>query len=261
MLRGVADHHRLQAFLRASAATGREVVELTGFRAYLDPVDSLRYLNYAIPHDDARPRTEAIEELREAFRSRGRLPRLEWVEEAAPAVSAVLASAGMTEELRTPLMACAPPDLIDATAVVEGLEVRPVGGGDLRAVSELQRAAFGQPALGPHDEPGDPRAGGGGAVMAAVRGEAVSAAVWTAVIAGVSEVAGVATARPWRRRGLAGVVTAAAARAAFSAGAGLCVISPGDEGALGVYSRAGFARMAILLHWSDPDGGFGLYRG
>jgi GNAT superfamily N-acetyltransferase len=257
----VADHHRLQAYLRASAAAGREVVELPGFSAYLDPVDSLRYLNYAVPHNDARPRTEAIEELRGAFRSRGRLPRLEWVEETAPAVAAALASAGMTEELRTPLMACAPPDLIDAGAEVDGLEVRPAGGGDLRAVSDLQRTAFGQPALGPRDEPGDPRARGGGAVLAAVHGEVVSAAVWTPVIEGVAEVGGVATARAWRRRGLAGVVTAAATRAAFSAGASLCVISPGDEAALGVYTRAGFERVATMLHWSDPDGGFGLYRG
>jgi predicted GNAT family acetyltransferase len=64
-------------------------------------------------------------------------------------------------------------------------------------------------------------------------------------------VAGVATVERWRRRGLAGAVTAAAAREAFAAGAELCVISPGGEEAQRVYERAGFRRMATMLHWSD----------
>ncbi len=65
--------------------------------------------------------------------------------------------------------------------------------------------------------------------------------------------AGVATAEPFRRRGLAGVVTAAAARAAADAGARLLVLSPGDDGAQRVYARAGFRGVATVLHWSDPD--------
>jgi predicted GNAT family acetyltransferase len=66
-------------------------------------------------------------------------------------------------------------------------------------------------------------------------------------------VAGVATAAAWRRRGLAGVVTAAAARAAFAAGARRCVLSPGGAEAQRVYARAGFRGTATMLHWSDPD--------
>ena len=81
----------------------------------------------------------------------------------------------------------------------------------------------------------------------------VAAATWTAVVDGTSEVAGVATAEAWRRRGLAGVVTAAAARQAFAAGARLCVLSPGHEAAERVYARAGFRPGATILHWSDPD--------
>ena len=84
-------------------------------------------------------------------------------------------------------------------------------------------------------------------------GVPAAAASWSAVVAGVSEVAGVATAEPFRRRGLAGVVTAAAARAAFVAGAERCVLSPGDDTAQRVYARAGFRRAATMLHWSDPD--------
>jgi predicted GNAT family acetyltransferase len=81
----------------------------------------------------------------------------------------------------------------------------------------------------------------------------VAAASWTRVSEAVSEVAGVATAEEWRRRGLAGATTAAAARAAVAAGARLCVISPGDEGAQRVYERAGFATVATMLHWVEPE--------
>lgn len=241
----------MQRFLRAAAANGREVVEAAPFTAYLDREDPLKYLNYAVPDGDVVPAQSEIEALRQVFRERERLPRLEWIEEWAPRLAPTLADAGMLEELHTPLMTCGPDELVDAAANVPDLSIKPVDDGDLHAAAGIQRAAFGQPPLGADEPAWDPRAGGGGAVIARSGGEAVSAGAWTAVIDGVSEVAGVATAEQWRRRGLAGAVTAAAAGEAFAAGAALCVISPGDEGALRVYERAGFRRIATMLHWSD----------
>jgi predicted GNAT family acetyltransferase len=90
-------------------------------------------------------------------------------------------------------------------------------------------------------------------VLARVAGEAVAAAGWTDVVDGISEIAGVATAEPWRGHGLAGLVTAAATRGAFAAGAELCILSPGSETAQRVYERAGFRRVATMLNWADPD--------
>jgi hypothetical protein len=244
----------LQAFLRASATGGRTVVAVPPFTAYLSAADPLRYLNYAIPDGDVEPSAGQVDALRAAFRARERLPRLEWVEEAAPRVAPALAAAGMEEELRTPLMACAPEELVDARADVEDLSVAPVGEDELRQTSDLQRVAFGMEPL-PADEPpaSFARPAGGGAVLARAGGEPAAVAVWTRVIDGCSEVAGVATAARWRRRGLAGVVTAAAARAAFVAGARLCVLSPGDDTAQRVYARAGFRAAATMLHWADRD--------
>jgi ribosomal protein S18 acetylase RimI-like enzyme len=242
----------LQAFLRASAGRGRDVLRVAPFTVTIHPHDPLKFLNYAIPDDGARPAADAIAALREAFHARARLPRLEWIEEAAPDVAAALARAGMAEELRTPLMACTADDLAPAEAAVDGLVVDAVGDGDLRDLARVQRAAFGVEPLAADEPPADPRRNGGGAVIARVGAEPVAVAGWTAVVDGCSEVAGVATAAPWRRRGLAGVVTAAAARAAFAAGARRCVLSPGDDGAQRVYARAGFRRAATMLHWSDP---------
>jgi GNAT superfamily N-acetyltransferase len=248
----VADVSALQAFLRTSAGRGRRVVRVAPFTVTIHPHDRLRFVNYAIPDDGARPDPAAVAALRSAFLAAGRLPRLEWIEEAAPDVAAALAGAGMAEELRTPLMACTPSALVPAEAAVDGLDVRVAGDGDLRDLARVQRAAFGEAPLPADEPPSDPRRNGGGALLARVGAEPVAAAGWTAVVDGCSEVAGVATAEPWRRRGLAGVLTAAAARAAFAAGAELCVLSPGDEGAQRVYARAGFARAATMLHWSDP---------
>jgi GNAT superfamily N-acetyltransferase len=243
------NERRLQAFLRATAASGREVERVAPFELYFDPHDGMKYLNYAIPDNGSEPGAAAIDAVRAAFRARDRLPRLEWIEEAAPAVAAALAAAGMEQELRMPLMACTPDRLIAAAPDVGGVVIRPVDGGNQRAAIDLQRVAFGQPPLR-DDEP--VRAPGGGAtVLAEVGDEPVAAAVWTGVIGGVSEVGGVATAEAWRGRGLAGAVTAAAAREAFEAGAELCVLSPGDETAQRVYERAGFRAAATILHWSD----------
>ena len=239
---------RLQAFLRETAAAGREVVEVGSFTAYFHPSDSLKYLNYAIPADGAEPDAHEIESLRELFRAHEQLPRLEWIEEAAPSVAPALDAAGMREELRTPMMACSPEDV--AEPAVEGTTVAPVRSEDLRELADLQHVAFGGEPLAADAEPHAPS---GGAVLARIGGEAVSAAAWTPVLDGYSEIVGVATAEAWRRRGLAGLVTAAATRAAFEAGASTCVLSPGGETALRVYARAGFGRVATMLHYSDPS--------
>src|SRR6266536_1450536 len=126
---------RLQAFLRTSPAAGREVERIPPFTATFTPDDSLKYLNYAIPDDGAEPDAAAIEQLRDAFRARERLPRLEWIEEAAPRVAEALGAAGMEEELRTPLMACAPPS--------EELCSRPARSHERRAVAPFSPAALG----------------------------------------------------------------------------------------------------------------------
>jgi predicted GNAT family acetyltransferase len=244
--------HRLQSFLRTVAAPGRTVIAVPPFTAYLDPRDPLRFLNYAIPDDDVMPDRAAVERLRTAFLEHDRLPRLEWVEEAAPRLADSLAAAGMWEELRTPLMACTPADLRAAEADVAHLSIAPVGDGDARDCASLQRVAFGGEPVSEDEEVRDPRPTGGGAVLTRARGKPVSAASWTRSVDGFTEIVGVATAEPWRGRGLAGAVTHAAAAAAFAAGADVCVLSPGDEIAQRVYARAGFRRVATMLHWSDP---------
>jgi ribosomal protein S18 acetylase RimI-like enzyme len=256
----VKEIEQLQSFLRAVAAIEREVARVAPFCAYFDEHDELKYLNYAIPDDDAEPSMGEIEALRAAFAKRRRLPRLEWIAEAAPAVAGALERAGMREELSTPLMACSRADLRMPRAQIDAERVNAA---DELAVRNMQRVAFGQAPLGASAE-----AGGGGVaaeagghdvsaetprrtLFARVDGEIATASGWSEVVEGVSEVVGVATAEAYRRRGFAGAMTAAATQAAFDEGAELCVLSPGDETAMRVYERAGFRRVATMLHWSD----------
>ena len=133
------DPRDLQAFLRTSAQNGRTVVRVAPFTVTIDEGDPLRFLNYAVPDDGAEPDPGAVEALRDAFRERGRLPRVEWVEEAAPGVAPALGEAGMAQELRTPLMACTPEDLADVPAG-DGVTVADVGDSDLRAAPPPSRA-------------------------------------------------------------------------------------------------------------------------
>ena len=236
---------QLQAFLRSFAASGREVVRVGSFQAFIDPGNELKYLNYAVPDDGASPAREDIDSLRAAFRERERLPRLEWIAEAAPDVADALRAAGMQQELSTPLMACSRDELRvpDVNAAIG-----PVSGADALDVHNMQRVAFGQPPVDSVSAETPERG-----LLARIDGVIASAGSWSEVIGGVSEIVGIATAEPFRRRGLAGALTAATAKAAFAEGAELCVLSPGDETAMRVYERAGFSRVATMLHWSDAE--------
>ena len=247
----MSDALRFQRFLRTVAARGRTSIEVPPFTVYVDETDPLRYLSYAIPADGARPEPAQVEALREAMRARDRLPRLEWVEEAAPDVAPVLAACGMVEELRAPLMRCGQADLLDASAGVEGLALARLDDALLRPASDMQRIAFGDEPVPADQEPFDPRTKGGGGVVATVDGEPVSLACWSGVADGLAEIWGVATAQAWRGRGLAGVVTRAAAEGAFASGAAAAVLSPGSDEAQRLYTRAGFVRAATSIYYAD----------
>src|SRR4051794_5052531 len=197
----MADVAALQAFLRTSAGRGRRVLRAGPFTVTIHPHDALRFINYAIPDDGARPDGAAVDALRDAFRAHDRLPRLEWIEEAAPEVAPALAGAGMTEGRRTPLMAWTPSELVSAAGAPPGLVVGAARDADLHDLARLQRVAFGEEPPAADEIPADPRRGGGGAVLARVGREAVAAAAWAAGVHRGSGGAGGATPAPRRRRG------------------------------------------------------------
>jgi predicted GNAT family acetyltransferase len=92
----------------------------------------------------------------------------------------------------------------------------------------------------------------GRSVAALVDGQVVGGASWTAIIDGITEIAGVGVIETMRRTGIASVLTAAAVRGAFEEGATLAILTPGDDETARVYQRVGFTDATTMLHLRIP---------
>jgi predicted GNAT family acetyltransferase len=120
----------------------------------------------------------------------------------------------------------------------------------------VQHAAFGD------EPPGAPEvarlreslAAGALLVLArdAASGAPVGAAQYTPPQDGATELVGIAVAEPYRKRGIAGVLTARLTREAFDRGLTTVFLSPGHESAGRVYARAGYRAAATIVHISQP---------
>jgi predicted GNAT family acetyltransferase len=245
----MATDARIQSYVRIAAAEGRDTERVGPFLATFDRHDALRYLSYAIPDDGAQPSPEDVAALVAAYRRRERLPRLEFLPAVAPEAERALLAGGFTVEARLPVMVCDPATAVDLGAP-EGIELgRPEGEDDVRGLLTAQAAAFGG------SPPGDD------AVARAVRTDAlrvlardtasglvVGGGVASTPAEGTSEIAGIGVLEAFRRRGVAGALTAALARELFARGVTTAFLTPGDDGAHSVYARAGFADATEMLH-------------
>jgi GNAT superfamily N-acetyltransferase len=252
-----ASDQQLQKYLRAAAARGRDVEQIGPFLATFDRQTDHRYLNYAIPEDGAQPTTGDVAALIDAYRRRGRLPRLEFLPGAAPYAESALLAGGFAVEGRLPAMTCAPGQAADVAPPAGFALGVPAGDDDLRAMSTVQHAAFGD---GPPDAAAIARsraAIGAGALAVFARaqatGEIVGGGATTVPGGGVAEVVGIGVAEPYRRRGLAAAITARLTHDAFAAGVTTAYLTPGDDGAHRVYGRAGYVDTTVMLHISLPE--------
>ena len=258
---------RLQAVFRHNAQRQYERVPVPPFVAFFHPEDSLRYFNYAIPdtsHPESTPGvSEALERLQLVFARRGRMARFEFVEEYAPALSCVLCACGFAEEARQCLMVCSTGDLQPRSAMPDLTIARVTQESalsDARSFLAVQHHGF-----EPADEPvvldaseteGFPaRLGKDAALLARMKGQPVSAAMYTEPCNGVVEIVGVSTLRPFRRRGIATAVLSQAVRDAFAEGAEVACLTAADERAGRVYERLGFHTVASMLAYSASGGG------
>ena len=103
---------------------------------------------------------------------------------------------------------------------------------------------------------GTPQHGDGGLApyfkCAAVDGRMVSAACLQPAHNGVTEIAGIATLRPFRRQGIGTLLTAAAVQAAFAQGIDIVFLTAGSAEAGRVYERAGFRTIGSGLIYGWP---------
>jgi GNAT superfamily N-acetyltransferase len=233
---------RVQASIRAVNAAERDAVEAGPFTLYRNRVSDHPYLNYAVPNDGA-VEWDGIDALRAAFAAHGLAPRLEFVAECAPGLEEALAAAGFDLQGRYPVMTLPASALREVPAPDGVVIVRVLGGVDVRPLLQTAAEAFGS------DAPTDAEVAAyhGRGVLARAGGEPAGAAFRSAVAEGVSKLGGIGVRERFRRRGIAAALTAAAAADALAAGAELCFLTPGDDGAERVYARAGFARAGTTL--------------
>ncbi|MEZ4730950.1 MAG: GNAT family N-acetyltransferase [Caldilineaceae bacterium] len=250
----------IQAQLRASAQQNYEAVAAPPFTYFFNPDDPAPWSNYAIPDapvagDLMAPLTTFVD----AFRTRDRLPRFEFIAEFAPQLAPALAAYGFVEEMRALLMVCTPATyqpvaLIPDVTVVELTDAAP-----LAAIQEfltVQRRSFGNEdattVSATEAQQFRDRFRTTRLFAAAVDGALVSAACLQPPYEGVTEIAGIATLRLYRRQGIGTLVTAAAVQAAFAQGLEAVFLTAGSAEAGRVYERVGFQTIGSGLAYSLP---------
>ena len=250
----------LQAYLRKAAALTHDVVEAPPFMLLFTPTDDLRFYNYGIPVEPVSYLADGtLASVRAMFAVRNRLLRFEFIQEAAPDLSSAFVAAGLVEEGRNPLLVCTP-DILRPVAEVPGLTIRRLTPesprADLAAFIRVQGWSFGEEdRVEPTDAKVDDvrRRSGQGShyFLGLLEGEPVAAGAHTAPLDGFTELVGIATLAEYRRRGVAGALTAAMAQAAFRVGVRVAFLSAADVLAGRVYERVGFQPYATALAYCD----------
>ncbi|MFF2730086.1 GNAT family N-acetyltransferase [Streptomyces sp. NPDC058008] len=215
------------------------------------PDRELKFANYAVPDQGAEPTAGEVADLVAAFRERGRLPRLEFLPSWAPAVEPALLAAGFTAENRAPVMACAPDGLV-APEPVDGLRVsEPVTDAEFTSAAAVQHTGFGGEG-GPDD--GEiawlrrATAGGGVSALATVDGRPAGAGGCPAPVDGIGELAGLAVAEAFRRRGVGAALSAWLTRTAFTRGFTTVWLEPGGPDVERIYAGIGYRRVGEKLN-------------
>jgi ribosomal protein S18 acetylase RimI-like enzyme len=248
----------VQSFAVANLRRRPLVVETGGFVAGFDPDTTSPYINYATPLPRAEPTGQDVSALVEAFRGRGRKPRLEFAPDAAPAVEPALRAAGFTVEAVHEYLVCTPATLV--TPATNGGPVPapvveiPSSEEDYAAIDAALSEAFaGEFASSPEGAARLRRTQENGGAVRFVRaqdGTCAGGASCSAPAVGTSELAGVGTRPAYRGRGIAAAVTAALTGTMFAQGAESVWLEYSGDGSRRVYERVGFRPRGTRLYMS-----------
>lgn len=248
---------RLRAGTLALAGANRETVRVDPFTAFVDRRRSLKYFSFAMPDVGAGAEAEAaLPALVGAFAQHGRNGRIELIEQLNPGLADALEAAGWKLSERVPVMACTRESLV-IPPVPDGIEVitpgRDAPHDIVASWQRTQAIAFEdeKPMEDAHVEIWRERAPRSFYAGAVAGGEVVGTAEGNPISAGSSEIGGVATLPEYRRRGIAGLLTAHATAAAFAAGAEVVWLSSFPE-AEAIYARAGFAVVGTQSNYDAP---------
>jgi GNAT superfamily N-acetyltransferase len=249
---------QIHAYLRAPSAA-KQHEHVGPFVARFTPGNDHPMLNYAIPDDGARPTSNEIEALVEAFRQRGLTPRLEYAADAAPDLEQRLVHSGFDVEARYPLMWCRPAEAPMLKAPENFIVTRAETDLDHTDAIAVADEAYGETGPPPSLEAVTARqhmsAAGGAVVLARQRstGLAAGSGLFPAPREHISELAAVGTREAFRRRGIATAVTSLLVHLALDSEIELLWLTPEHEHAERIYAKAGFTRLGgTMVHLSRP---------
>ncbi|GGM29361.1 GNAT family N-acetyltransferase [Dactylosporangium sucinum] len=243
---------RVQRSVIANLSLRPKAIEVGPFVIGWDPTTDSRFINYATPQLDAVVTTADVTALVAAFRDIGRVPRLEYVASCAPDLEQQLIDAGFSVEARHDYLVCFP-DSLSAPATPDGFEFAEPATDEQRASAvTVQNEAFGaDPVATLADVARVRRMQDNGGVVMLVRsndGVCVATGQATAPRAGVSEVAGIAVGKAFRRRGVAGALTAAITGQLFTTGVDLAWLEASGKESWRVYERVGYVPTGKRLY-------------
>ncbi|MFJ8918372.1 GNAT family N-acetyltransferase [Streptomyces sp. NPDC102415] len=246
----------IQNYARTLTLRSPDHYRVGPFTVRHNPSWELKFANYAIPDQGAEPTARDIADLVEAFRAHDRLPRLEFLPAWAPAVEPALLAAGFTVENRAPVLACTADGLLTPKPV-DGLRVaEPVTDAEFTSAAAVQHTGFGGEG-GPDD--GEiawlrgATEGGGVSALATVDGLPAGAGGCSVPVDGIGELAGLAVAGTFRRRGVGAALSAWLTRTAFERGFHAVWLEPGGPDVERIYAGIGYRRTGEKLNISlDP---------
>lgn len=240
------------AYLRANMEGRAEQVRVGPFLACFDRESDNRYRNYALPDEAAQPTDTQVRALVAAFRTRGRLPRLEYVTDLAPGVWPVLAGNGFSEEGVLELMTLGERGLI-APSVSDSFTAAIVtADADLEAAARVQNEAYVEPQTSMADiERLRSLIARGGAVALArssLNFEALGAGLYSAPWKDLTELAAIGVRAADRGRGIGSQLTAVLTQHALGSGIARPFLMAAHEAEARIYRRVGYVPSARMLH-------------
>jgi len=244
---------KVQRSVVAQLSQRPQVIEAGPFVLGWDPTSASRFISYATPRPGAEITSADIAALVAAFRGVDRIPRLEYVVSSAPDLEGQLLAAGFTVEARHDYLVCTPQTFGDSVPPA-GFEIlEPVTDDEIGGMVGAQNEAFGGAfEVGAADVNRIRRnvSRGGFVLFARSVPDAVPAggAGASPPSAGMSEVAGIAVREAFRRRGIAGALTAGVTRSAFAAGVEAAWLEASGEESWRVYERVGFVPTGKRLY-------------
>lgn len=243
--------------MQFAAAIHRETVKIGPFTATFTPSTDLPYLNYAVPDEGATASAEDIANLVEAYQARGRIPRLEYISAAAPAIEGQLIGSGFVIEGRLPLMVCSP-STFRPPEPPEGIDVLSANtDADFEGAVAVTKQAY----SGDDSPPTAPEVAArrrlvalGGIVVLArdqQSSEACGSGICEVPHDAISEVATVGVVPSYRRRGVAAAVTGGLCQEALKAGVESLWLTPERDYTERLYARLGFETVSEVIHLSQ----------